>query len=296
MSTTRPLVSDGFFYLPQLRTTLIAAIRGLHIACHVLYGLLLVSLFPLLKSTAQHHIVKYWSRKLLDILHVGLETQGYYPTDTGQGRLLLANHVSWLDAVALNAVLPACFVAKSEVGNWPLLGWILHGIHTLFIKRDCKMDTIRINRQIAQILNRGERVALFPQGTTTDGRQLGHFHSSLLQGAIESKAAIFPVAIHYHDGSGTTTLDAAFIGEMTFLQSLWKILCSPALHVTLRYLPALPGTGKNRRILAAEAQSAIYQALSRLSYGPFRHTPDGAVISTWRDAILPVTRAHFINS
>lgn len=296
MTTANTAPDEILYRSPQLHTVLIAFVRCLRVACHVFFGLLLVSLFPLLKSTAQHHIVKYWSRKLLDILHVGLETQGYYPADTGQGRLLLANHVSWLDAVALNAVLPAYFVAKSEVANWPLLGWIFHGIHTLFIQRDLKMDTLRINRQIAQLLTQGERVALFPQGTTTDGTQLGHFHSSLLQGAVEMEAAICPVAIRYHDGRGKVNLDAAFIGNMTFIQSLWKILCSPALHVTLVYLPTLFSNGKNRRMLAAEAQSTISQALARLPCHLSCPAPDSSVMVTWRDIILPTTRADFINS
>lgn len=296
MSTANPIVPDGIFYRPpQLRNTLIAFVRGLRVASHVLCGLLLVSLFPLLKKSTQHHIVKYWSRKLLDILHVGLETQGYYPAAAVRGSLLVANHVSWLDAVALNAVLPAYFVAKSEVSDWPLLGRIFHGIHTLFIRRDIKMDTLRVNRQIAQLLAQGERIALFPQGTTIHGAQLGHFHSSLLQGAVAMEAAICPVAIRYHDGMGKANHDAAFVGDMTFIQSLWKVLCSPAMHVMLMYLPALSSTGKNRRTLAVEAQSAIYHALARLSRNRsyFYPAPDRSVITTWHDAVLPVTRAHF---
>lgn len=297
MSTANPVVSDEIFYrLPQLRITLIAAVRGMRVVSHLLYGLLLVSLFPLLKKPTQQHIVKYWSRKLLDILHVGLETQGCYHPPTARGSLLVANHVSWLDAVALNAVLPAYFVAKSEVSDWPLLGWIFRGIHTLFIKRDLKMDTLRVNQQIAKLLAQGARVALFPQGTTTDGAQLGHFHSSLLQGAIAMEAEICPVAIRYHDGVGQANRDAAFIGDMTFIQSLWKILCSPALHVTLMYLPTLTSAGKNRRALAAEAQSTIYQALVPFACNHAYPAPNNTVITTWYDAVLPVTHAHFINS
>lgn len=293
MSTANPIVPDGIFYRPpQLRNTLIASVRGLRVASHVLCGLLLVSLFPLLKKSTQQLIVKYWSRKLLDILHVGLETQGDYSAAAVRGSLLVANHVSWVDAVALNAVLPAYFVAKSEVSDWPLLGRIFHGIHTLFIKRNIKMDTLRVNRQIAQLLAQGERVALFPQGTTIHGAQLGHFHSSLLQGAVEIQATISPVAIRYHDGKGQANHDAAFIGDMTFIQSLWKILCSPALHVTLMYLPALSSEGKNRRVLATEAQSTIYHALARLSCNHSYPAPDSTVVATWRDVVLPITRAH----
>ena len=275
MSTLNPIVPDEIFYPPpQLRNRLIASARGLRVVSHLLCGLLLVSLFPLLKKSTQHHIVKYWSRKLLEILHIGLETQGDYPAAAVRGSLLVANHISWVDAVALNAVRPAYFVAKSEVSEWPFLGRILNGIHTLFIRRDIKMDTLRVNRQIAQLLAQGERVALFPQGTTTHGAQLGNFHSSLLQGAVEMEAAISPVAIRYHDGMGRANYAAVFIGDMTFIHSLWKILCSPALHVTLMYLPALSSSGKNRRTLAAEAQSTIYHALDR------------------HDAVLPTTCAH----
>ena len=297
MTTANPAMPDGVFCRPpQLRNTLHAAWRGFRVACHISYGMLLVSIFPLLKKSTQQHIVKYWSRKLLDILHVGLETQGYYHPVTAQGTLLVANHISWLDAVAMNAVLPAYFVAKSEVGNWLFLGWIFRGIHTLFIKRDMRLDTARINHQVAGMLGRGEYVAVFPEGTTTDGTQLGHFHSSLLQAPVDGGAAICPVAIRYHDDTGQINFDAAFVGDITFIQSLWKILCSPALHVTLVYLPPLPSTGKNRRMLASEAQLAIHTALAKLSYSHFRPASDSTIALTWRDAILPVTRAYFINS
>ena len=281
---------------PQLGNTLFAALRGLRVVCHLLYGMLLVSLFPLLKKPTQQRIVKYWSRKLLDILHVGLATQGSFHPALAQGTLLLANHISWLDAVAMNAVLPAYFVAKSEVGDWPLLGRIFHGIHTLFIKRDLKMDIARVNRQLASLLAQGERVAFFPQGTTTDGTRLCHFHSSLLQGAIDIEAAVCPVTIRYHDGAGKTNSDAVFVGDMTFIQSLWNILCSPALHVTLVYLPALASAGKNRRMLAAEVQAAIHRALTRLSSNQSHPVHESAITATLRDAILPVTRAHFMHS
>ncbi len=280
----------------QLTGALIACFRGVRVACHISYGMLLVSIFPLMNKPTQQHIVKYWSRKLLDILHVGLESQGNYHPATAHGTLLVANHISWLDAVAMNAVLPAYFVAKSEVGDWPFLGWIFRSIHTLFIKRNMRLDTARINHQVAGMLGRGEHVAVFPEGTTTDGTQLGHFHSSLLQGPLDSGAAICPVAIRYHDGTGKTNGDAAFVGDMTFIQSLWKILCSPALHVTLVYLPTLSSAGKNRRMLAAEAQVAIHMALAKPAPDHFHPAPDNTVISIWRDTILPVTHTHFINS
>ena len=131
------------YQAPQLTSTPTACFRGVRIALHIIYGMLLAGAIPLLNKSTQQHIVQYWSRKFLDLLHVGLETYGCYHHATAQGRLIVANHISWLDAVSMNAVLPAYFVAKSEVGDWPFLGWIFHRINTLFIKRDIRQETAR---------------------------------------------------------------------------------------------------------------------------------------------------------
>lgn len=204
------------------------------------------------------------------------------------GRLLVANHISWLDVIALNAVVPACFVAKSDVKSWPLLGWLCHRVGTLFINRDNRRDTMSINRKISGFLKQGECVALFPEGTSTDGEFPGKFHSSLLQGAIDVNSAICPVAIRYHDGAGHSNGDAAFVGDMSFVQSLWKILCSPSLHITLVYLPPLPCTIKTRRLLASQAQGNIHMALATFSPNHSVCVPNAATSLRWKNAISPI--------
>jgi 1-acyl-sn-glycerol-3-phosphate acyltransferase len=206
-----------------------------------------------------------WSLDLLTILNVCRKSDGHDFSYSGQGRLFVANHVSWLDVFVMNAAAPARFIAKSEVGAWPLFGWLSRRTGTLFVRRDTRRDAMRVNRLIAAMLQEGEWVALFPEGTSTDGTRHVHFHSSLLQGAIDAGAAIHTMAIRYHDANGNRLDDAAFIGDMTFLQSLQKILCSPALHVTLAGLPALNSSGTNRRLLAQAAQVAVNAALDNLS-------------------------------
>lgn len=259
-----------------------ACFRGLFVACHIIYGMLLAAVYPALGGSARRRILKQWSRKLLGILHVGLETSGSGHAPAGRGQLFVANHISWLDVIAMNAVAPACFVAKAEVRDWPLLGWMCRRIGTLFIRRDARQDAARVNCEIVEMLRNGECVALFPEGTSTEGIYPGHFHSSLLQGPIDSGAAIHPLAIRYHDGSSNPNLDAAYVDDMTFIQSLWKILRSPSLHATLAYLPALQVAGKTRRTLAAEAQGAIHTAIATHACGDSVHTPDGVMGSGWR--------------
>ena len=238
-----------------------ALFRAARLLCHLAYGMLLSVVYPGFRLPTRQTILKRWSAELLEILHVRLEITGHPAPPCRQGSLLVANHISWLDVFAINAAKPSCFIAKSEVDSWPLIGMLCRRTRTVFIERDIRRDTVRINRQVGGMLSEGEQVVLFPEGTSTDGTQLRHFHSSLFQSAIDYKAAIQPVALHYHDGSGKHCDDAAFIGDMNFFQSLHKVLSSPSLHVTLVLLAPLACEGKNRRILAADAQATVNAAL-----------------------------------
>lgn len=242
-----------------------ALLRAMRVACHLLYALLIAAIYPMLGLHARQFVMQRWSRALLDILQIRLEIGGQLPPQRMQGALLVANHISWLDVYALNAVKPSCFVAKSEVRSWPLLGLLCRRAQTIFIERNLRRDTLRANGLIAERLGLGECVALFPEGTTTDGLQVRHFHSSLLQCAIDTGCAVYPVTIRYHDGSGRYCNDAAFIGDMTLLQSLRRILFCHSLHATLVFLPAISGARGNRRSLATGAHTAIGAALDDMA-------------------------------
>lgn len=237
------------------------AFRSMRLTCHLAYGSLLALFYPALKLPTRQRILRRWSAELLSILHVRLEIIGQPTPLDEHGAMLVANHISWLDVFAINAVRPACFVAKSEVRDWPLIGMLCRSARTIFIARDIRRDTLRSNRQIGSMLTEGEYIALFPEGTSTDGTTLKHFHSSLFQGAIDSNSAVIPIAIRYHDGHGKHCDDAAFIGDMSILESLHKVLSSSSLHATLVIAPAISCTGKNRRMLAHESQAAIATAL-----------------------------------
>lgn len=263
----------------------IALFRAIRLACHLVYGALLAIVYPLCTLRTRQALLQQWSRELLEILHIRLEISGYPPLGT-TGSLLVANHISWLDVFAINALVPSCFIAKSEVRSWPLLGMLCRRARTVFIERDIRRDTLRINRQIGALFTEGESVALFPEGTSTDGTQLRHFHSSLFQSAIDSQAPVQPIAIRYHDGTGQYSHAAAFIGDMNFAQSLRNILFAPTLHVTLILLPALSCAGENRRTLASKTQAAIGAVLtSHAALHPPASTEDlAAPASAFRSA------------
>jgi 1-acyl-sn-glycerol-3-phosphate acyltransferase len=174
--------------------------------------------------------------------------------------------------IVLNAVLPLRFVAKSEVRHWPVIGWLCARAQTLFIERGKRRDTARANLQIVESLQRGNCTAIFPEGTTTNGSHVRHFHSSLLQPAIDAQMPLYPVAIRYHDKDNRPNPDAAYIDDMTFVESLWKILSSRDLHARLTTTPALDTQVENRRTLALEAHHHITLALSLAPSAAETHT------------------------
>jgi 1-acyl-sn-glycerol-3-phosphate acyltransferase len=181
--------------------------------------------------------------------------------------MFVANHISWLDIYLLDAVCPVRFVAKAEVRAWPVVGWLAVKIGTLFIERTRRHDTARAGREVVDALRQGDCVAVFPEGTTSNGTLLRPFHASLLQSAIDGEAMVWPVAIRYQHRDGTANLSPAYVDNMSFADSLFRILDEPELEAEITYLEPLPVQGRSRRELAALAEKAIANALNLTAPG-----------------------------
>lgn len=206
-------------------------------------------------------ILQSWCAKLLHIFHVHIEIAEDDLLHTFHHGLIVTNHVSWLDVIVLNSMLPMRFVAKSEVRNWPLIGWLSARAQTLFIERGKARSAARINMQMVQLLKHGESLAIFPEGTTTDGTQVAHFHSSLLQPAIDAGVRVLPVAIRYQDACGAHSIAPAYIDDISFCTSLLNILNTRKLHVRLVASAPLDTAHADRRELTRMAQHAISATL-----------------------------------
>ena len=247
---------------------LIALFRGARLVLHIAYGLVLAVAYPWFSIGLRRYILQNWSLNLLAIFNVRIDIDGNDPLHALRHGLIVTNHISWLDVFVLNAVVPMRFVAKSEVRRWPVIGWLCARAQTLFIERGKARSAARINVKLVELLERGECLAIFPEGTTTDGSGVAHFHSSLLQPAIDAGALVHPVAIRYQDASGRHSLAAAYIGEMSFGQSMWNILSTPELHVRLAATPPLDASGTERRNLTHAVHQHISKTLAELHANP----------------------------
>ena len=236
-------------------------LRSVGLLLHLISGLAQAAVYPYLGQRAQERMAQNWAAGLLSVLGIRLRHRGTLPDSKAKQVLLAANHISWLDVYSLIAVCPARFVAKSEVAGWPVLGWFSKNAGTLFIERSKRGDTARINVRIAEALSSGYRVAIFPEGTTSNGTLLRHFHASLLQPAVTVSAAVFPVAIRYTDTAGAVSEAAPYV-NISLLESVRRIVSQPWIEVELTFIEPMSGSEKNRRELARGAESAIADALS----------------------------------
>jgi 1-acyl-sn-glycerol-3-phosphate acyltransferase len=262
----------------SLLRRLIALLRATRFALHLVYGLALAVFYPWLNLRARRHILQRWSAELLQILNVRLDLAHAHHLRDSCHALIVSNHVSWLDIFVLNSVVPMRFVAKSDVRGWPVIGWLCARGQTLFIERGKARSAARVNMQMVALLQRGECLAIFPEGTSTDGAQVAHFHSSLLQPAIDAATQIQPVALRYHDSHGRLCGIAPYIGDLSFLSSLWGILNAQELHVSLFSTPPLSAHGTDRRSLTRLAQQQVTTALAALqsSLAQTAHDEPGA--------------------
>lgn len=239
--------------------TRVARLAG--ILWHLARGLLTAAFaFHFYDGERRQRAIRLWSAGLLRQLGVRLRVEG--ELHAARPLMLVANHVSWLDIFAINAVHPVRFVAKSEIRRWPAIGWLCERTGTLFIERGRRTDAGRVSALMAQAMQAGDLVAVFPEGTTSNGSQVLRFHSALLQPAFKSGAAVQPVALRFEHGDGSLCTEAAYDGDKSLWRSLCDIVARPAIVAKVSFLPLLQAQ-PDRRALADAARAAIATRLQR---------------------------------
>lgn len=238
--------------------------RLLRVALHLFQGLATCAFaFPLLGHAGRQKRIQRWSAKLVAIAGVEVRISCRPGLQPAARALIVSNHVSWLDIFVINSIGPCRFVAKSDIRDWPLIGWLCEKTGTIFISRGKLRDVRRIYQGLVASLHAGERVAFFPEGTTAAQGTLLPFHANLFEAAVEAEVPVQPYAVHYTDRSGQPHAAADFIGDMTFVQSLVRVLRSGGMTAHLELLPSIetrPDT--HRRDLADAARREIADALA----------------------------------
>jgi 1-acyl-sn-glycerol-3-phosphate acyltransferase len=236
------------------------------IGLHVLHGVAIVLWrFGVLDAARRRQRIQWWATKMLRVAGVSLECIGL-PRPAGV--LLVINHISWLDILVIHAVCPqARFVSKADVKHWPVLGRLVDAADTLYLERERRRDAMRVVHHMSEALAAGDTVAVFPEGTTGEGRDLLPFHANLLQAAIATSTPVQAVALRFSDARHSVSQAVAYVGDTSLLQSLWWIACSEGLRARVEFLIPQGSAHADRRALAARLREDIAQALAELPTG-----------------------------
>ncbi len=238
-------------------TTLRALWKILRGLWHLLVGLWTIRAhFPRLSQEQREMRVQAWALQLLALWGIHLKVLGE-PVRSGPA-LIVCNHISWLDILVIHAARFCRFVSKSDIRDWPIIGPLATGAGTLYIERASRRDALRMVRDMADAMKEGDVVAVFPEGTTSDGRELLPFHANLIQSAITAEVPVQPMSLKFVDArTGELTLAPCYIGDDTLLGSIWRTLTAGPIHAVVHFGPPQHAEGRDRRQWAAELRQTV---------------------------------------
>ncbi|HEY1818081.1 MAG TPA: lysophospholipid acyltransferase family protein [Kofleriaceae bacterium] len=198
--------------------------------------------------------------------------------------LIVSNHVSYLDPIAIVPSCPALPVAKGEVLGWPIVGPIGQALGVTFVRRRDPMARARVLHHIYDLLAAGVPVLNFPEGTTTNGERVLPFHRGTFGIAKRLGVPVVPLAVRYSDPA------LAWCDAATFLPHYVRTASRPRVEVRLEFCPPMSArTGEAPEDMAARARNTIQKTLDRMRWN---HAGTGTRLPTSRpDPVLPFARA-----
>lgn len=234
--------------------------RAVAAAWVMLSAVLLSPLMALAGARGRRLLCRGVCAGLLRAFDVRLRVSG----DTGfvqslpRGALVVSNHVSWLDIVAVNSVRSMRALAKSEIRGWPLIGWLAARAGTVFLHREGLRELPHTVGELADAMRAGGTVHVNPEGTTWCGLAAGRFRPAAFQAAIDGGVPVRPLALRYRLADGSSTTWPAFVGDETLVESVRRVLRLRGLVIELRIGTEIaPGTAADRVELAAMAENTI---------------------------------------
>jgi 1-acyl-sn-glycerol-3-phosphate acyltransferase len=178
--------------------------------------------------------------------------------------LVVANHISWLDIVALHSAVAMGFVSKAEVARWPLIGMMARASGTVFHERGNQDSSSSVADAMIGRLKKGHRIAIFPEGGIKPGDSVKIFHARLFRVAVEAQCPVQPVMLRYMR-NGHRDPDITFIRNEGFLMNFMRLLGRPSCVCELQFLEPIEAQGSPRRELSNAAQYVIEQAFEGIS-------------------------------
>jgi len=247
----------------------------------------------LLNLKAANRIPRRFHRGVARIFGIQIETTGHmsevHPT------LFVSNHISYLDIFVFGAVIEGSFVAKSDIANWPIAGWLAKMQRTIFVEREQRTKIGAQRTRLQERFESGGNVILFPEGTSYDGARVLNFKSALFsvaQNQVNGHAInVQPVSIAYTEMDGLPLTRAqrplvAWYGDMALLPHIWSFLKAQRTKVVIKFHePVSIDDYANRRAMASACQDIVSAGVTTMVTG--RPVPEPALRSPDAQIALP---------
>lgn len=230
-----------------------AGLRLFLLLMHVVLGILLALAKPLLSRNRWQHTVQWWLRMIIHILGGQVRITG---TPLCSGALMVANHIAWLDIPLLGGYSPIRFLSKQEIENWPIIGWLANCGGTLYIERGKQGAAQLAAERISASLRSDDVVLVFPEATTSDGRDVRPFHARLFSSAMEAGVPVQPVALRYRDVQGEPCNKVPYV-DKSMLDNLLGFLGERTLYMEIHYLEPIVAVEYERKALAGLAEEQV---------------------------------------
>jgi 1-acyl-sn-glycerol-3-phosphate acyltransferase len=202
--------------------------------------------------------LRRWSRFASRVIGLRVTTRGSMP----RSGLLICNHLSYLDVIALSSIQPCVFVAKRDVAAWPLFGWLARAAGTIFVDRERRLASANVVDLVRDAITGDSLVVLFPEGTSSDGSTVLPFKSSLLESAVELRCPVAAGAIEYALDDGSVADEVCYWGDMTLVPHLLNLLFKREIRVTCSFSVPKIRVG-DRKQIAQELREEIISMRSR---------------------------------
>ena len=240
------------------RTPLLAWHLGVHLPLVMLAISPITRGWRLGEERFDHRVIRAWSAGMMWVFGFRMRRVG---TPNPGATLFVANHVSWIDIVALHSQRMMGFVAKQEIRGWPVVGWLAARGETIFHQRGSQESLGGVLHEMLARLRDGRSVGVFPEGRTGDGYAVGPFHARIFLAAVEAGVAVQPVALRYGADASEHAV-VAFGRSENFMQNFLRLLGEPARDADVVFLePIAPGGDGGRRRIAGLARERIAAAM-----------------------------------
>jgi 1-acyl-sn-glycerol-3-phosphate acyltransferase len=255
-----------------MRTLRLTAVVGV-----VMASLVSLLFLPLIGRKGRNWLTRAIFRSVLLAVGVKLVVHGEIP-GPGRGALVVNNHTSWLDIVAINAARPMRAVAKKDIADWPVLGRLVTAAGSVYVDRENLRTLPGTVTTLADTLRGGAMVNVTPEGTTWCGLTHGRFRPALFQAAIDGGVPVLPVALRFRLKDGAATTAPAFIGDETIIDSVRRTAALTGLVLEVHVLDEIaPGRAADRAELAHLAERAVDDVLMPASLPAENHWTSRAV-------------------